>query len=379
VKPGSGTAGTFAIATSDSEGHLFDDTRFGDEAGPATSRAGIAPTFGALGEVALTSPLAGTVGGFVVQITTVGEVEADGKITMVFPAGFQIANATVHTPTGRLWLSQQLQVFSNQTGPLCMTATACGGGVIIVSNFKTIAPGELSFTLGNIRAPATGMRHFAVETGDVLGYTIDRALGGVQVSAATGRLTGVEVAVPAAGVQGDVEFGLSTSGQIPPDGSITIEFPSHTADGYPSAYVLGAVVLHRGEYQTEGVLTGNINVNVSGQVVTLSGFNLVATGTMQFTLRNIRSPGSAPSAGFIIRTHDALGRWIDTEDLASATPSIGTLTAVAVLLPQAGVTGAVNVSFATQGSILGAGKVKIQFPGGLLLPAAMTASLLGGG
>ena len=40
VKPGAGATGTFRIRTTDWDGLIFDDTRFGDQAGQATSSAG---------------------------------------------------------------------------------------------------------------------------------------------------------------------------------------------------------------------------------------------------------------------------------------------------------------------------------------------------
>jgi len=363
VKPGSGTAGSFFIQTTDRDGNRFDDSRFGNEAGPATSEAGVAPTFGSLGSVGLFPPNAGSLGSMIVQMTTLGEVESSGKIMLTFPAGYDITGAQAVAPSGRLWLSTTMATFTNQTAASCALKTDCGGGIILVSGFKTIAPGALSFTLEGIRSPATGIRPFIVQTGDSLGFVIDQSTG-VPVSASTGTLQEVFVRVQNAGVEGDVDFRFTTLGRVPPDGSIKITFPSHTASGYPAPFVLGAVSI----YKPLGKLTGNLAVSVTGQQVVISGLDVLYDGLLGFTLTNVRSPGSTASATFEIESSDANGLVLDkSPDNVTATPAIGQLYNVHLQVPLAGESGPLNVSFATQGTILGRGRIKILCPAGVKL------------
>ena len=108
---------------------------------------GIAPTFGSLAAVEMDMPTAGRSDDLVVQMTTIGEVEASGKLMISFPSGYDLTNAQASTPTGRLWLAESLQVEVNQTGVSCDIKTDCGGGILKVFGFKTIAPGQLTFTL----------------------------------------------------------------------------------------------------------------------------------------------------------------------------------------------------------------------------------------
>jgi len=77
-QPGAGAAGTFRIRTTDKDGIIIDDTRFGDQAGQATSSGGIAPVTGLLGGLELTAPTAGAISEFSVTMTTIGEVEGTG-------------------------------------------------------------------------------------------------------------------------------------------------------------------------------------------------------------------------------------------------------------------------------------------------------------
>jgi hypothetical protein len=140
-------------------------------------------------------------------------------------------------------------------------------------------------------------------------------------------------------------------------------------------------------YDVSGVLVGNpalpaaerLKVSIVGQTVAITGFELLPPGRISFTIKNIRSPGSAPSGLFDIRTTDALGQAYDTcPPNVTVVPAMGQLYTVQLLLPMAGETGPINVSFATQGTVMGSGKIKIKFPLSFTLPSAMVASKPGG-
>ena len=83
----------------------------------------------------------------------------------------------------------------------------------------------------------------------------------------------------------------------------------------------------------------------------------------QFVCKGIRSPASWASGLFDIRTVNAFDAAFDvTPANVSVVPASGTLYSVELLLPQAGRSGPINVSFATVGSVLHAGKIKVKLP-----------------
>jgi len=220
--------------------------------------------------------------------------------------------------------------------------------------------------------PATGFRQFAVETGDALGFVIDGGGGGVQVTVPEGTLRLATVSVPKAGVMGDVSLTFSLVGRVPADGALKIELPGATSRGHPSPFVLGDISV----YQLAGALSGASDtavVSVTDRVVTLTGLGQLEPGPLALTLRNVRSPGSQLSAPFVVTTTDSGGRVFDRSPAnLTVTPSTGRLYSVSVVLPMAGVTGPVNVSFATEGSVLGTGKIRVGFPRGFQLPTSLS-------
>jgi len=239
-----------------------------------------------------------------------------------------------------------------------------------------VAPGELSVAISGVRSPGTGSRSFVIETGDSMGYVIDLDPN-VTVSAPSGTMTNLAVEVQAAGVSGDVQIELTTTGQVPPDGTLEIVLPARTYGGYPSPFVPGAV----GIYQQSGMIAADtLNVAVSGQTVILSGFDsALQPGAMSFTLQNVRSPGSILSESFTFQSRDSDGNLIDVvsgEDSIGATPRTNELYSTSVRIPNSGHTGAVNVSFATVGTVLSGGKIRVGFPKGFVLPSDMAVTML---
>jgi hypothetical protein len=368
VKPGSGTHGTFYISTTDVDGALFDDSRYGDEAGPATSLVGIAPTFGSLGSVVLDLPTAGRADPFLVKMVSVGEVESSGKIMLTLPQGYDLTNAKAILPTGRLWLATSLQVQVNQTGVSCSTNSTCGGGILMIHGFKTIATGELSFTLTGVRSAAQGVQSLNVETGDSLGFVIDRLLN-IKMSPPAGYLRSVAVSIPGAGVEGDVSIAMTAFGQVPPDGSILINFPTKSLSGHPSKFVVGDSTIYAVTGLTPQDVTQGLTVTHAGQQVRITGFTKIAEmSRISFVIRNIRSPASWSSGLFDIRTVNAFDAAFDVAPPnVTLVPKQGALYSVELSLPAAGKSGPLNVSFATTGTVLHAGKIKVPL---LLNPQA---------
>jgi hypothetical protein len=364
VKPGAGAAGTFRIRTTDWDGIIFDDTRFGDQAGQATSSAGIAPVTGSLGNLELSAPTAGSISIFNVAMTTIGEVEGTGKIMIYFPIGFEIEFVTLVSGGGRFWLSSNMTASATNTSGNCNITTVCGGGMVTVSGFERIAPGTLSFVLGNIRSPGAGTYTFLVETGDVSGFVIDKKTITIEVTPSI--MTDLYLKVPNAGVEYEAIIELSSVGFTPQDGSLHLGFPAKTRFGLPSPFRLGSV----GIKETGGVLSGLApTLSLSGETVILSDLSALPPGPLSITLTGIRSPSSAESAPFLLQTLDANGLVLNQNPQAlSVTPAIGLLREINMIFPPAGVQGNLNVTFATEGTLINDGKIKIFFPKQFDLP-----------
>jgi len=311
-------------------------------------------------------------------MVTNGVVENTGKLILIFPTGYDISSGVALNPTGRLWLASAMVTTPNQTLPSCALATVCGGGMLVMSGFEVIAPGPLSFEIKDVRSPPIGARSITLYTGDVRGFVIDTKT--ISVTPAMGTIQHVFgtpfVRVPNAGIEGDVDFFFATQGRVPPDGMIKITFPSTTEGGYPSPFVLGTVTM----YKISGLIpsAGSINSAVVGQTVILTGFRLLEPGNIGFSLRGITSPGSSKSSSFIIKTTDANGLVYDQTTNVFVTPSINQLYSVDIKVPLSGERGPCNISFATQASIPGRGKLKIKFPSGIQLDKSMTATNIGG-
>lgn len=364
VKPGAGAAGTFMIRTTDNSGVIIDDTRFGDQAGQATSSTGIAPVTGSLGDLELAAPTAGAVSEFQVSMTTVGEVEGTGKILIYFPVGFEIAYVTLSGAGGRLWLSSNMTASANTTVLNCNITTTCGGGMVTVSGFERIAPGKLTFTLGNVRSPGAGTYTFLVETGDVSGFVIDQKT--VTVEVAPSIMTETVLVVPNAGVEYEAIIEFSNVGYTPQDGQMHFGFPSKTRFGQPNPFRFGTVSIK----ELGGSLAGLSPVlTVFEQTVILSSLSPLPPGPVSITLKGVVSPSSAESAPFLLQTLDSNGLVLNQNpQLLSVTPPVGRLHELNIIFPPAGMKGNMNVSFATEGTIVNCGKIKIQFPDSFDLP-----------
>ena len=225
--------------------------------------------------------------------------------------------------------------------------------MVTVSGFERIAPGTLSFVLGNIRSPGAGTYTFLVETGDVSGFVIDKKTITIEVTPSI--MTDLYLKVPNAGVEYEAIIELSSVGFTPQDGSLHLGFPAKTRFGLPSPFRLGSV----GIKAMGGVLSGLApTLSLSGETVILSDLSALPPGPLSITLTGIRSPSSAESAPFLLQTLDANGLVLNQNPQAlSVTPAIGLLREINMIFPPAGVQGNLNVTFATEGTLINDGKV----------------------
>jgi len=88
------------------------------------------------------------------------------------------------------------------------------------------------------------------------------------------------------------------AGQVLSVGSIRLR--------YPEGFIVGNVSVSK----LVGI-SGAVRANVSGQWVSLTGFNTIEPGVKSFTLSNVRSHASKLSKTFMIYTTDDLGNVFD--------------------------------------------------------------------
>jgi len=179
-------------------------------------------------------------------------------------------------------------------------------------------------------------------------------------------MTDLYLKVPNAGVEYEAIIELSSVGFTPQDGSLHLGFPAKTRFGLPSPFRLGSV----GIKAMGGVLSGLApTLSLSGETVILSDLSALPPGPLSITLTGIRSPSSAESAPFLLQTLDANGLVLNQNPQAlSVTPAIGLLREINMIFPPAGVQGNLNVTFATEGTLVNDGKIKIFFPNQFDLP-----------
>jgi hypothetical protein len=281
-----------------------------------------------------------------------------------FPIGFEIEYVTLSNAGGRLWLSSNMTASASNTSGNCNLTTVCGGGMVTLSGFERIAPGTLTFALGNIRSPGAGTYTFLVETGDVSGFVIDQDTVNIDVTPTI--MSDVQLFVPNAGVEYEATIELSNAGYTPLDGSLHLGFPSKTRFGLPSPFILGDV----GIKELGGTLSGlSPTLTLSGETIILSDLSALPPGPISIVLTGIRSPSSAESAPFLLQTLDINGLVLNQNpQLLSVTPPIGQLQEISCVFPPAGVMGNMNISFATEGTLINDGKIKIFFPEQFDLP-----------
>merc|ERR1712196_57302 len=295
---------------------------------------------------------------------TNGEVESTGRIMIYFPIGFEVWDATISQQTGRLWLSHAMTSTAvNGSNGNCNLTTVCGGGVVSVAGFERIAPGQLSFTMQGVRSPAVGTYSFKVETGDVSGFVIDQKTTTVTVTPSI--MSDVFIEVQNAGIEGDVIMEFTNLGYTPQDGQLKLTLPSQTKFGLPSPFLLGDVSL----LSYGGMLSSAPSLSKSGTTITLSNIAYLGPGKVTMVFSNVRSPGSAETSPFLLQTVDANGLVLNQNpELLTLTPPTGKLSTVSLLFPSPGKRGTMNVSFATEATLVDHGKVKIVFPESFDLP-----------
>jgi len=256
--------------------------------------------------VAHQTQIAGASGQATVTFTIANTLAADGKITVTFPTGMDLAT-----------LTPSVASVSGITGTL--TPTIAGQKVILLRGggaTPTSGSTTITIVLNNIKNPATATMSGTYSIGCYANngstQTADAPVTNVAaVTIYTGALTSASI-TPASyitGVSGEVTAAFTLATALPNNGKIVLTFPT-------------GFVLSSAGYSSKSGMDGSISASVSGQIVTFtrSGGSQTNSGTaVTITGSNIQNPSAAGSySGFGIETFENGGTPIDFHAVAGA-------------------------------------------------------------
>jgi hypothetical protein len=348
-----GTTGSFTIATQTAAAVTIDDG----------TAAGVLIGTGALGgpSVIPATLVATATGNVSVTFTLENPWPADGRLQVVFPAGFNVSAATFGSASGAD--GSFLVVVSAQTVTAVRSGgtAASGGSAVTVTLISIMNPSTIGVT-GTFSLTTQTAATTPIDQGTAAGVTIT-----------PGALTSVTF-TPAslmAGAAGTATVGFTTSTPWPGDGKAVIVFPA----GFNVSAVTGGAV---------SGANGTVSAAAVGQTLTLTrGGGATATAgatAVTIALGNLKNPGVSGTTGsFMVMTQTSSGTAIDGGTAAGVIMTAGSLSGVSVvpasLAPSA--TGNVTVSFTTANPWPKTGKVVIVFPAGFNVSGATAGTMTG--
>lgn len=366
-----GASGPFSIALLDGTGRIIDENT-------AVPGITIKPAALVNPSVAATNPMVGQVSDYSFSFTTLNPIPANGKVVVKFPPSYPSSSIT--TPTTITCRLNGATVVRSADVSTEFTSEVLGATVILPSG-EGCDPGSATFALRGINnagrsGPAKG---FTLETRSSDGTPIERAnnVAGVVLAPTGGPLTGVVVTKPAedpaptSGARTSVTFRFTTPNAWPGDGSFVAEFPS--------GYVLTGGLTGPTITAPSGVTLGTINMDVEGQVVTVTrtGGTSWPAGEKTITIGNVKNPNVAGStAPFYLATFSSSGNDID----ASYAPTT-IIEPAPFLAPQvsaadraAGAITAYTFTFTTRNPWPADGRFLVAFPPGYSFGSVTAAS-----
>lgn len=237
------------------------------------------------------SLVAGATGNVTVSFTTANVLPLDGKVVVIFPAGFNVASAA---------------------GATCSTmdggfATSVSGQSVTISRSGGTSQSAAAETclMSNIKNPVvsgpTGT--YSLKTTSSADVVIDQDLAVPSDTLAPGTLPFSKILLtnPVANALEKVYVFFQTSNPIPSDGKIKITFPS----GFDLSQAQGATCY---------TMDGTVAASSSGQVLTLtrSGGTAQSADFELCGVDNVKNPPQAGETGsFTIETVTASGVLID--------------------------------------------------------------------
>jgi hypothetical protein len=252
---------------------------------------------GALSSVTLApaSLAAGATGNVDLTFTTTDRWGANGVLSVVFPAGFDVTNAAFVSfsniaGSGSVSVVGQ-QVLVTRTGASSVTA----GGVAITLTLSNIKNPKLSGVTGSVMVSTTTAQNVSIDTGTAAGVTITP--GAISNSIVT-----LSPSTPAASPVA-VTIGYDTSNPWPKDGTVVL--------GFPTGFDVSAATL-------SGMTGIDGNVSITNQTatsitITRDGSGTEASpGSFSIMLDNVTNPGAGMTAAYTITTTNAASAIIDT-------------------------------------------------------------------
>ena len=300
----------------------------------------------------------------VATFTATNNIPANGKIKIIFPAGFDISSVLSADITSTLDGTFTASV-SSQT----LTITRSGG---------TAQSGARTITIGNSKvqnpssAGLTGTYTITTTTNTNVVIDSNSAVSGNTIVAA-GSLTNASV-VPAslvAGASSDVVVSFTATNNIPVNGNIKVTFPT----GFDISDVKTADI--------SSTLDGTFTASISGQILTITrsgGTSKKNAQTITISNNKIKNPSTAGTTStYTIATYTNSDVVIDMNSSVAGTTiiSVGTLTAVTIVLNSlySGDNTNMVVSFTATNKIPANGKIKIIFPAGFDISGVKTTDI----
>ncbi|MFZ5364652.1 MAG: peptidoglycan-binding protein [Patescibacteria group bacterium] len=295
-----------------------------------------------------------------VTFTSAVTLPADGKVKVVFPAGFNVSGAT----TGRC--TSMNGGFSTSISAQTVTITRDNTGSARLA-------GAQSCTIDNIANPSlagsTGTYAIGLYQNNDTLLEQDLAVSADTIIA-PGALaaTNVEPENLIELTRSRYAVSFTTANPVTADGQISVTFPA----GFNVSAANGG---------TCASMNGGFSTSVNGQTVTLirDGLGTVQTPAAETcVIDGIAAPAAGLSGTYTIRTKDRSGNSTDSDpavssDMYIAAPAL-VVTNVQPASLVAGATSTVTISFTTVVSTPISAKVRVTFPAGFDLSAAGTAS-----
>lgn len=280
-----------------------------------------------------------------VKFTTSTEAPNDARISVNFPAGFDLKNVKVQScdnVTGTLsvaLVNQQVKILGIADVIPAGTAVIC-----ILTDVKNPGPG----LAGPTAIQTTTAAGVAIDTTDTLPNLT--FINGILINATV-------IAYARANAVGLVGFDFIPTDDLPKDGKILMNFPA----GFDLK-----------EVTVSDCNLGEVTVTPSNQLLTISrtanpaAVIIPAGERIQCQFANIKHPAAGNTGNFLLRTANASGNTIDQLNVPSVTVFNGLLTNLSLtpssFLPNTTIF--LKVKFTISDALPTNGKVQVDFPVG---------------
>ncbi|MFA6497308.1 MAG: hypothetical protein WCT28_02625 [Patescibacteria group bacterium] len=288
-----------------------------------------------------------------ITFTSVNTLEANGKIKVTFPSGFNVASAASGA------CSTMDGSFATSVDTQTVILTRSTGGVALA--------GAHSCTVSGISNPgimgSTGTYTITTTTSADAVHDTDAAVAADTISPGALGSTNVQPATLIAGASGMATATFTMLNTLELDGKIEVTFPS----GYGVTGATGG---------TCSGMDGSFTTTVADQVVTLtrSGGSTATIGAKTCTINAIVNPVTAGSTGtYMIKTRNSSGVVHDSDSAVTADTIVAaTLTSTNVEPSnlRSATSSTATVYFTMVNALESTGKIVVTFPSGFNVTGA---------